>query len=42
MVRLVPRDGVEGMSEEGTLEACLEEARVRTEGYYRVDESVKI
>jgi phenylacetate 2-hydroxylase len=41
-VRLIPRDGVEGMSEEGTLESCLEEARARTEGYYKEEEGVKI
>jgi phenylacetate 2-hydroxylase len=41
-VRLIPRDGVEGMSEEVTLEICLEEARARTEGYYKEEEGVKI
>jgi phenylacetate 2-hydroxylase len=41
-VKLIPRDGMEGASEEGTLEACLEEARARTEGYYREEEGVKI
>jgi phenylacetate 2-hydroxylase len=41
-VRLIPRDGIEGMSEEGTLESCLEEARARTEGYYKEEEEVKI
>lgn len=35
-VKLVPRDG------EGMLDACLEEARGRTEGYYKVDEGVKV
>ncbi len=39
-VRLVPRDEMEGASEEGTLGACLEEARTRTEGYYREEEDV--
>ena len=33
---------MEGASEEGTLEACLEEARARTEGYYREEGVVKI
>jgi phenylacetate 2-hydroxylase len=41
-VHLVPRDGMDGGSEVGTLEECLEEARQRTEGYYREDEGVKI
>ena len=41
-VRLIPRDGIEGMSEEGKLESCLEEARWRTEGYYKEKEGVKI
>jgi phenylacetate 2-hydroxylase len=37
-VRLVPREG----DGEGVLEECLEEARGRTEGYYREDEGVKV
>lgn len=37
-VRLVPRDGID----EGVLEECLEEARERTEGYYKEDEEVKV
>ncbi|KUJ15471.1 phenylacetate 2-hydroxylase [Mollisia scopiformis] len=45
-VRLVPREGVEGLGEKGTVEGmlgeCLEDARGRTEGYYRVDEGVKV
>ena len=41
-VRLIPRDGMDGGSELGTLEECLEEARMRTEGYYKEDEGVKI
>ncbi len=28
--------------EEGSLDACLEEARTRTEGYYKEDVGVKI
>ncbi|KAH8598150.1 phenylacetate 2-hydroxylase [Bisporella sp. PMI_857] len=40
-VRLVPRDGMAG-EEEGTLEGCLEEARARTEGYYREEKSVEV
>lgn len=35
-VRLVPRD------EEGELGSCLEEARERTEGYYREEEGVMV
>lgn len=41
-VRLIPRDGVEGGNDEGTLEQCLEEARQRTEGYYKEEEGVTI
>ena len=41
-VRLMPRDGMEDASEVGTLEACLDEARMRTEGYYKEEEGVKI
>jgi phenylacetate 2-hydroxylase len=41
-VKLIPRDGMEGGNEVGTLEECLEEARARTEGYYKEDEEVKI
>lgn len=41
-VRLIPRDGVEEMEADGTLEACLEEARGRTEGYYREEEGVSV
>lgn len=41
-VRLVPRDGMEGASEEGMLDACLEEARERTADYYKEEEGVKI
>lgn len=41
-VRLVPRDGVQGSEMEGELGECLEEARARTEGYYKEEESVKI
>jgi phenylacetate 2-hydroxylase len=41
-VRLVPRDGMVGGSEAGTLEECLEEARMRTEGYYKEDEGMRI
>jgi phenylacetate 2-hydroxylase len=41
-VRLVPRDGMVGDSEAETLEECLEEARMRTEGYYKEDEGMKI
>lgn len=43
-VRLIPRDGVVGGTGEmeGTLDACLEEARARTESYYKEDEGVKI
>lgn len=37
-VRLIPREGVEG----GTLEECLQEAKERTKGYYKEEESVKI
>lgn len=33
-VRLVPRESM--------LEECLEEARGRTEGYYKVEEGVKV
>lgn len=36
-VRLIPREG-----EDGVLGACLEEARSRTEGYYKEDEGVKV
>lgn len=39
-VRLVPRD--EGRDDSGTLEDCLEEARMRTEGYYREVEGVSV
>ncbi|KAH8650823.1 phenylacetate 2-hydroxylase [Tricladium varicosporioides] len=39
-VRLIPRDGAGEIN--GTLEACLEEARGRTEGYYRVEEGVSV
>lgn len=35
-VKLVPRDA------DGTLDSCLDEARSRTEGYYRVEESVMV
>ena len=41
-VKLIPRDGMEGGNEVGTLEECLEEARTRTEGYYKEEEGVKI
>jgi phenylacetate 2-hydroxylase len=41
-VRLVPRDGMENASETGILERCLEEARMRTEDYYKEEEGVKI
>ena len=41
-VKLIPRDGMEGGNDGGTLEECLEEARVRTEGYYKEEEGVKI
>jgi phenylacetate 2-hydroxylase len=41
-VKLVPRDGMEGGSELGTLEECLEEARMRTEGYYKEEEAVNV
>ena len=41
-VRLIPRDGMEDGETQGILEDCLEEARQRTEGYYREDEGVKI
>ncbi|KAH6711218.1 phenylacetate 2-hydroxylase [Leptodontidium sp. MPI-SDFR-AT-0119] len=41
-VRLVPRDGMEGASEEGMLDACLEKARERTADYYKEEEGVKI
>lgn len=56
-VRLIPRDGVDGMAGvfggkgekggkregiEGGLEECLEEARERTEGYYREDLGVEV
>ncbi|KAK2629872.1 hypothetical protein QTJ16_000692 [Diplocarpon rosae] len=41
-VRLIPRDGMQGASEEGTLDACLEEARARTAGYYKEESRVKI
>lgn len=45
-VKLIPREGAEGLSEkevvEGMLGECLEDARRRTEGYYRVDEGVKV
>ncbi len=39
-VRLVPREGMG--EEEGMLGECLEEARRRTEEYYRVDEGVTV
>ncbi|CAG8957008.1 hypothetical protein HYFRA_00012488 [Hymenoscyphus fraxineus] len=39
-VRLVPRDGDVGI--EGSLEDCLEEARGRTEGYYKEDLGVSV
>ncbi len=39
-VRLIPRDGPERM--EGGMEECLEEARVRTEGYYKEEVGVQI
>ena len=42
MVRLVPRDGMVGGSEEGILRECLEEARRRTEGYYKEEEGVAV
>jgi phenylacetate 2-hydroxylase len=41
-VRLIPRDGIEDASESGTLERCLEEARMRTEGYYKEEVGVRI
>jgi len=41
-VRLIPRDGMQGGEMEGTMEACLEEARTRTEGYYKEEIPVKI
>lgn len=41
-VRLVPRDGMENASETGTLERCLEEAKMRTEGYYKEEVGVEI
>jgi hypothetical protein len=33
---------MEAGNEAGTLEECLEEARARTEGYYKEDEGVQI
>jgi len=41
-VRLIPRDGMDGGSEVGTMQACLEEARMRTKGYYKEQDGVKI
>jgi phenylacetate 2-hydroxylase len=41
-VRLIPRDGMQAGEVEGTLEACLEEARSRTESYYKEDVPVEI
>lgn len=41
-VKLIPRDEMEGGNEAGTLEGCLEEARRRTEGYYKEEEVVKL
>ncbi|KAG9235666.1 phenylacetate 2-hydroxylase [Amylocarpus encephaloides] len=41
-VKLIPRDGMEGMSDAGTFEECLEEARMRTEGYYKEEQGTKI
>jgi phenylacetate 2-hydroxylase len=41
-VRLIPRDGVEGENPDGTTEGCLEEARMRTEGYYKEEDAVEI
>ena len=41
-VKLIPRDGMKSGNEAVTLEECLEEARARTEGYYKEEEGVKI
>ena len=41
-VKLIPRDGMEGGSVAGTLESYLEEARGRTESYYKEEEDVNI
>lgn len=41
-VKLIPRDGMENASEIGTLEGCLEEARMRTENYYKEEQGVEI
>jgi phenylacetate 2-hydroxylase len=41
-VKLIPRDGMDHATELGTLERCLEEARMRTENYYKEEEGVGI
>jgi phenylacetate 2-hydroxylase len=41
-VKLIPRDGMDNASEIGTLERCLEEARMRTENYYKEEQGVSI
>jgi phenylacetate 2-hydroxylase len=41
-IQLIPRDGMENASDIGTLEQCLEAARMRTESYYKEEEGVKI
>jgi phenylacetate 2-hydroxylase len=42
-VKLIPRDGMDSDSTEiSTLERCLEEARMRTENYYKEEELVKV
>jgi phenylacetate 2-hydroxylase len=41
-VRLIPRDGTNNVCDLGTLEGCLEEARMRTENYYKEEQGVEI
>jgi phenylacetate 2-hydroxylase len=41
-VRLIPRDGMQGGEMEGTMAECLEEARGRTEGYYKEEDAVLV
>jgi phenylacetate 2-hydroxylase len=41
-VKMIPRDGMDTVSDIGILERCLEEARMRTENYYKEEQGVDI
>ncbi|KAF8862916.1 phenylacetate 2-hydroxylase [Acephala macrosclerotiorum] len=45
-IKLIPREGMEGLGEKGKVDGmlgeCLEEARMRTENYYKEEVGVKV